>query len=53
MPYSFGTHLLDGRADILSISHLLGHGDLKTPETYTHIDARHLDEEYQRYRPRA
>jgi integrase/recombinase XerD len=51
--HSFATHLLEGGADILSISHLLGHGDLKTTEIYTHVAPVHSQEAYQRYHPRA
>jgi integrase/recombinase XerD len=49
--HSFATYELDGAADILSISHLLGHGDLNTTEIYIHVARTHLWEAYQRYRP--
>jgi integrase/recombinase XerD len=49
--HSFATHLVEDGADILSISHLLGHGDLNTTEIYTHVARTHLWEAYQRYRP--
>jgi integrase/recombinase XerD len=51
--HSFATHLLEGGADILSISHGLRHGDLKTTHIYTRVDIRHLWEAYKRYHPRA
>jgi integrase/recombinase XerD len=51
--HSFATHLLEGGADILSISHLMGHGDLKTTEIYAHVAPVHLQEAYQRFHPRA
>lgn len=51
--HSFATHLLEGGADILSISQGFGHGDLKTTQMYTHVDIRHLWEAYKRYHPRA
>jgi integrase/recombinase XerD len=53
MRYSFASHLLEGGADILSISRLLGHQDLGTTEIYTHIAPAHLQKAYQRYHPRA
>jgi integrase/recombinase XerD len=51
--HSFATHLLEGGADILSISRWLGHQDLGTTEIYTHVAPGHLREAYQRYHPRA
>jgi integrase/recombinase XerD len=51
--HSFATHLLEGGADILSISRLLGHQDLGTTEICAHVAPRHLREAYQRYHPRA
>jgi site-specific recombinase XerC len=50
--HSFATHLLDGGAGILRISHLLGHMDFKTTAMCTHVDTKHLHEAYQRYHPR-
>ena len=51
--HSFASHILESSGDLLAVQELLGHADISTTQTYTHLDFQHLAKVYEKAHPRS
>ncbi len=51
--HSFGTHMVEGGADLMAVKELLGHENLSTTQIYVNVAMQHIREVYRRTHPRA
>jgi site-specific recombinase XerD len=53
MRHSFGTHLVEGGADLMTVKELMGHESTATTQIYTHLSVEHMRKTFERAHPRS
>jgi site-specific recombinase XerD len=51
--HSFGTHMVEGGADLMAVKELLGHENLSTTQIYVNIAMQHIKDVYRKTHPRS